>query len=91
MRAAPCPRLLHPCCLVSHATAAATVADGAAVPLPLLTLPLLLLLQLNVTVSNHLRDLPQLTGSIKYEIVTDASREALTAAWKAWMEETCEE
>lgn len=43
--------------------------------------------QLNVTVSNHLRDLPQLTSSVKYEVVTDATRDALTGAWKTWMEE----
>jgi hypothetical protein len=41
-----------------------------------------------VTVSNHLRDLPQLTHSVKYEVITAATRDALTAAWKAWVEET---
>lgn len=48
-------------------------------------------LQINVTVSNHLRDIPEFTGSwsVKYEVLPDASREQLTAAWKAWMEETC--
>lgn len=46
--------------------------------------------QLNVTVSNHLRDLPELTSSIRFEVVTDATREALTGAWKTWMEETRE-
>lgn len=46
--------------------------------------------QLNVTVANHLRDLPELTGSIKYDVITEGSRDALTGAWKAWMEETCE-
>jgi len=44
--------------------------------------------KLNVTVSNHLRDLPELTNSIKYEVITDATRDALTGAWKVWMEET---
>jgi hypothetical protein len=48
-------------------------------------------LQLNVTVSNHLRDLPNLTNSIKYEVITDATRDALTGAWKVWMEETREQ
>lgn len=47
-------------------------------------------LQLNVTVSNHLRDLPELTNSVKFEVITDATRDALTGAWKTWMEETRE-
>lgn len=47
--------------------------------------------KINVTVSNHLRDVPELTSSIKYEVLPDASRDALTGAWKAWMEETLSE
>jgi hypothetical protein len=47
-------------------------------------------LQLNVTVSNHLRELPELTSSIRFEVITDATRDALTGAWKTWMEETRE-
>lgn len=37
-----------------------------------------------------MRDIPEFTGSwsVKYELMPDASREQLTAAWKAWMEET---
>eukprot|EP00878_Enallax_costatus_P003308 GHUV01003513.1.p1 GENE.GHUV01003513.1~~GHUV01003513.1.p1 ORF type:complete len:279 (+),score=64.10 GHUV01003513.1:127-963(+) len=49
--------------------------------------------KVNVTVSNHLRDIAEFTGSwsVKYELMPDASREQLTAAWKAWMEETLSE
>lgn len=47
---------------------------------------------MNVTISNHLRDIPEFTGSwsVKYELMPDAGREDMTAAWKAWMEETSE-
>jgi hypothetical protein len=37
-----------------------------------------------------MQELPDLTGAIKYNIVDDASREGLTAAWKSWVEETGE-
>lgn len=37
-----------------------------------------------------MQELPDLTASIKYYITDDASREALTAAWKSWIEEAGE-
>ncbi|KAF6254959.1 CGFS type glutaredoxin [Scenedesmus sp. NREL 46B-D3] len=43
--------------------------------------------KINVTVSNHLRDVPESTAAVRYELLPDASRDALTGAWKAWMEE----
>eukprot|EP00882_Tetradesmus_deserticola_P003892 GHRQ01004116.1.p1 GENE.GHRQ01004116.1~~GHRQ01004116.1.p1 ORF type:complete len:270 (+),score=88.33 GHRQ01004116.1:208-1017(+) len=43
--------------------------------------------KINVTVSNHLRDVPESTAAVRYEVLPDASRDALTGAWKAWMEE----
>jgi hypothetical protein len=50
-----------------------------------------MLLQMNVTAANHLRDVPELTSSIRYEVLPDADRDELTGAWKAWMEEAGEE
>ena len=32
-------------------------------------------------------DLPDLTAAVRFEAVADATREALTSAWKAWVEE----
>jgi len=46
---------------------------------------------MNVTAANHLRDVPELTSSIRYEVLPDADRDELTGAWKAWMEEAGEE
>jgi hypothetical protein len=37
-----------------------------------------------------MQELPDLTAAIKYEILDDGSREALTAAWKSWIEEAGE-
>lgn len=34
--------------------------------------------------------LPDLTQAVRCEVIADGSREALTAAWKAWMEEASE-
>lgn len=74
-----------------HSHAVLCCATCCALPGQLSSSVALWPVQLNVTVSNHLRDLPELTSSIKYEVVTDATREALTGAWKIWMEETREQ
>jgi hypothetical protein len=34
--------------------------------------------------------LPELTHSVRCEVIADGSRDALTAAWKAWMEQASE-
>lgn len=39
------------------------------------------------SVLNHLRDVPQLCGSVKIALVDVPDRTALTDAWKVWMEE----
>lgn len=39
------------------------------------------------SVLNHLRDVPQLCGSVKIALVDAPDRTALTDAWKVWMEE----
>lgn len=44
-------------------------------------------LQISASVSNHLMELPDLTASVSYEVVESGTREALTAVWKAWVEE----
>ncbi|KAG2493944.1 hypothetical protein HYH03_007874 [Edaphochlamys debaryana] len=38
-----------------------------------------------------MQELPDLTAAVKYNIVDDSSREGLTAAWKAWIEEAVSE
>eukprot|EP00775_Hariotina_reticulata_P011904 gene11904-12048_t len=47
--------------------------------------------KMNVTAANHMRDVPELTSSIRYEVLPDAGRDELTGAWKAWMEEALSE
>ncbi len=47
--------------------------------------------QIAASVSSHMQELSDLTHSIKYEVVATPTREALTAAWKAWIEEAGEE
>lgn len=46
-----------------------------------------MLLQIAVSLANHARDLPELAHSVKYAPVPDATRDNLTAAWKAWVEQ----
>ena len=43
--------------------------------------------QIAVSLANHARDLPELAHSVKYAPVPDATRDNLTAAWKAWVEQ----
>lgn len=43
--------------------------------------------KVSTSVAAHMQDLPDLTHAVKYHIVEDSSREALTAAWKSWVEE----
>ena len=50
----------------------------------------MVLVQVSTSVAAHMQDLPDLTHAIKYHIVEDTSREALTAAWKSWVEEAGE-
>jgi hypothetical protein len=65
--------------VVLHLTGAPVAADT-----------LLIALQVSVSLSNHLQELPELTAAVKYEVVPSGAREDLTAAWKTWMEEACE-
>jgi hypothetical protein len=46
--------------------------------------------QVNASVANHMQALPELTHSVRFEVIADGSRDALTAAWKAWMEQASE-
>ncbi|CAJ2655939.1 unnamed protein product [Trifolium pratense] len=39
------------------------------------------------TVSTHRKSVPELCGSVKVGVVDEPDREALTQAWKSWMEE----
>lgn len=43
--------------------------------------------KLSRTISEHLNDLPELCGSIKFVALTDADRASLQSAWRAWIEE----
>ncbi len=43
--------------------------------------------QIDMSVSNHLNELPELTHAVKTLTVSHATRESLTAAWKQWVEE----
>ncbi|GLC43465.1 hypothetical protein PLESTB_001560100 [Pleodorina starrii] len=47
--------------------------------------------KVSASVAAHMQELPDLTAAIKYDIVDDASREGLTAAWKSWVEEAVAE
>ncbi|EFJ50384.1 CGFS type glutaredoxin 6 [Volvox carteri f. nagariensis] len=47
--------------------------------------------KVSASVAAHMQELPDLTASIKYDIVEDASREGLTSAWKSWVEEAVTE
>jgi hypothetical protein len=38
-------------------------------------------------VAGHMQELPDLTASVKYDIIDDASRDGLTSGWKSWVEE----
>ncbi|KAK9820835.1 hypothetical protein WJX81_001306 [Elliptochloris bilobata] len=44
-----------------------------------------------VSLANHARDLPELAHAVKYAAVSDATRDNLTAAWKAWVEQAVDE
>eukprot|EP00195_Chlamydomonas_chlamydogama_P006123 CAMPEP_0202889656 /NCGR_PEP_ID=MMETSP1392-20130828/255_1 /ASSEMBLY_ACC=CAM_ASM_000868 /TAXON_ID=225041 /ORGANISM="Chlamydomonas chlamydogama, Strain SAG 11-48b" /LENGTH=281 /DNA_ID=CAMNT_0049573039 /DNA_START=49 /DNA_END=894 /DNA_ORIENTATION=+ len=46
--------------------------------------------KVDASVANHLQEVPDLTHEVKFATVLDASRESLTAAWKAWVEEAVE-
>jgi len=43
--------------------------------------------QIAVSLANHARDLPDLAHAVRYAVVPDATRDNLTAAWKAWIEQ----
>lgn len=43
--------------------------------------------QIAVSLANHARDLPDLAHAVKYAVVPDATKDNLTAAWKAWIEQ----
>ncbi len=44
-------------------------------------------MQIAVSLANHARDLPELAHAVKYAPVPDATRDNLTSAWKAWVEQ----
>ena len=43
--------------------------------------------QIAVSLANHARDLPDVAHAVKYAVVPDATKDNLTAAWKAWIEQ----
>lgn len=43
-------------------------------------------MQIAVSVASHIQDLPELTDSVRYEVVENATREALTAKWQEWIQ-----
>ena len=43
-------------------------------------------LQLIVSIVTHKQNLPELVQAVKFVAMKTASREALTEAWKAWMQ-----
>ncbi|GBF96829.1 hypothetical protein Rsub_09685 [Raphidocelis subcapitata] len=43
--------------------------------------------KVSASVANHMQALPELTHSVRCEVIADGGRDALTAAWKAWMEQ----
>lgn len=43
--------------------------------------------QIAVSLANHARDLPDLAHAVKYAVVPDATKDNLTATWKAWIEQ----
>lgn len=47
-------------------------------------------MQVNLSVSAHMQQLPDDVAAIKFDLVSDASREGLTDAWKAWVQEASE-
>jgi hypothetical protein len=47
--------------------------------------------QVNASVAAHMQSLPDLTAAVRFEVVEGGSKEALTATWKAWMEEASEQ
>mmetsp|Transcript_23376 Transcript_23376/g.59840 ORF Transcript_23376/g.59840 Transcript_23376/m.59840 type:complete len:280 (-) Transcript_23376:537-1376(-) len=47
--------------------------------------------RVDTSVANHMTELPELTHAIKFLAVSHATRESLTAAWKAWVEEAVAE
>ncbi|GIL85279.1 hypothetical protein Vretimale_10753 [Volvox reticuliferus] len=47
--------------------------------------------KVSASVAAHMQELPDLTGSIKYDIIEDTTREGLTSAWKSWVEEALAE
>ena len=42
---------------------------------------------MDTSIANHLTELPDLTHAVKVLLVSHATRESLTAAWKQWVEE----
>eukprot|EP00877_Chromochloris_zofingiensis_P014725 jgi/Chrzof1/9506/Cz04g05200.t1 len=47
--------------------------------------------KVNLSVSAHMQQLPDDVAAIKFDLVSDASREGLTDAWKAWVQEAMED
>lgn len=43
------------------------------------------------SVAGHMQALPDLTHSVRYEVIGDGGRDALTAVWKQWMEQAIAE
>lgn len=39
-----------------------------------------------VSISSHIQELPDLTHSVRYEVVASATREDLTAKWQEWIQ-----
>ncbi len=43
--------------------------------------------QVALSIANHMQDLPDLTKSAKVVTIPNPTKEALTAAWKEWVEQ----
>lgn len=46
--------------------------------------------QVALSVATHAEELPDLTSSVRYSVVTNPTKESLTGAWKEWMQEASE-
>ena len=46
--------------------------------------------QVDMSVQNHMSELPELTHGVKFLPVAHATKESLTEAWKAWVEQAGE-
>ncbi len=48
-------------------------------------------LQIAVSIASHIQDLPELTHTVRFELVDNPTKEALTAKWQEWIQEAGDE